>query len=167
MGGAIGIDLNSLGSARAYGLGDSYMTDGGGEFIYVLFNSAVNQGGMAKIEMSPATYRATAATGANLTSADARLGFAQTTHPASTYGFLALAGQNVLVRTLGGSAGGGGAPLYTTGTAGALSTATASTTEFQVWGVWLKSSVSATAATATVSTAAVSYPHLRKPLSRL
>ena len=162
-GGQLGIDLNYIGSNRAYGLGDSYMSDGGGEYLYVLFNSAVNQGGMCKIELSPASYRASAVTGANLTSADSRLGFAQTTFAASQYGFLALAGQSVLVRTLGGVTGGGGQPMYTTGTAGALSTASSSASQFQVWGVWLKSSVSATAATATVSTAAVSYAHLRKP----
>jgi hypothetical protein len=149
--GSIGIDLNVLGSARVYGLGETHKTDGGGEFIYVLFNSAVNQGGLTKIEPG---YLATAGTGANL---------AQTTFAASQYGFLALAGQNVLVRTLGGATGGGGQPLYTTDTAGALSTASTSASQFQVWGVWLHSSVSATAATATVSTAAVSYPHLRIP----
>lgn len=157
--GTIGIDLNVIGSARVFGLGQSVKTDGGGEFIYVLFNSAVNQGGLTRIEPG---YRASAGTGANLASADSRLGFAQTTFAASQYGFLALAGQNVLVRTLGGS-GTGGAPLYTTDTAGALSTASVSASQFQVWGVWLHSSVSASAATATVSTAAVSYPHLRRP----
>lgn len=161
--GQIGIDLNIVGSARSYGLGDSYMTDGGGEFMYVRYESAVNIGGMCKIE---AGFLASAGTGPAWASADTRLGFAQTTHPASTYGFLALAGQNVLVRTLGGATGGGGQALYTTDTAGALSTATASSSQFQVWGVWLQSSVSASAATATVSTAAVSYPHLRRPLSR-
>lgn len=158
--GSIGIDLNVIGSARVYGLGETHKGDGGSEFIYVLFNSAVNQGGLTKIDSG---YLATAGTGANLASADSRLGFAQTTFAASQYGFLALSGQNVLVRTLGGAAGGGGHPLYTTDTAGALSTASTSASQFQVWGVWLHSSVSASAATATVSTAAVSYPHLRKP----
>ena len=158
--GRIGIDLNYISSQRAYGLGASYNTDGGGEFIYVLFNSAVTQGALTKIEPG---YLATAGTGANLASADSRLGFAQTAYGASQYGFLALAGQNVLVRTLGGVTGGGGHPLYTTDTAGTLSTASTSASQFQVWGVWLHSSVSASAATATVSTAAVSYAHLRKP----
>jgi hypothetical protein len=158
--GTLGIDLNYVGSARALGLGNSYATDGGGEFIFVLFNSAVVQGAVCKIEPG---YVATAGSGANLASADSRLGFAQTAYAASQYGFLALAGQNVLIRTLGGIGGGGGQPLYTTDTAGALSTASTSASQFQVWGVWLHSSVSASAATATVSTAAVSYPHLRKP----
>lgn len=157
--GSIGIDLNVIGSARVFGLGDTVKGNGGSEFIYVLFNSAVNQGGLTKIK---AGYLGSACTGANLTTSDARLGFAQTTFAASQYGFLALSGQNVLVRTLGGS-GFRGEPLYTTSTLGALSTASTSATEFQVWGVWLQASVSATAATATVSTAAVSYAHLRKP----
>ena len=166
--GTIGIDLNYIGSNRAYGLGETHKGDGGSEFIYVLFNGAVNQGGLTKLKstnplLGAASYRATACTGANLTSANARLGFAQTTFAASQYGFLALSGQNILVRTLGGATGGGGQPLYTTSTLGAMSTATTSATEFQVWGVWLKSSVSATAATATVSTAAVSYAFIRSP----
>src|SRR3990167_8884659 len=158
--GSIGIDLNVIGSARVFGLGDTLKGDGGSEFIYVLFNSAVNQGGLTKLESG---YLATAGTGANLASADSRLGFAQTTFAASQYGFVALSGQNVLVRTLGGAGGGGGQPLYTTDTDGALSTASVSASQFQVWGVWLHSSVSASGATATVSTAAVSFPHLRKP----
>ncbi|MCR4300729.1 MAG: hypothetical protein NUV51_03890 [Sulfuricaulis sp.] len=157
--GSIGIDLNYIGSARTFGLGQTVKGDGGSEFMYVLFNSAVNQGGLTKIE---AGYLGSACTGANETTSMNRLGFAQTTFAASQYGFLALAGQNVLVRTLGGAAFKGEA-LYTTSTLGAMSTATASSTEFQVWGVYLQSSVSATAATATVSTAAVSYPFLRKP----
>ena len=157
--GSIGIDLNVIGSARAYGLGETHKTDGGGEFIYVLFNSAVNQGGLTEIK---AGYLASAALGTQLVIDDARLGFAQTTYAASQYGFIALAGQNVLVRTLGG-VGVRGQPLYTTDTAGALSTATVSASQFQVWGVWLHSSVSATAATATVSTASVSYPMLHRP----
>lgn len=158
--GQIGVDLNLVGSARVFGLGDSYKTDGGGEFIYVLFNSAVNIGGLTKLEPG---FLGTAGTGANLASADSRLGFAQTTMAASQYGFLALSGQNVLVRTIGGVTGGGGHPLYTTDTAGALSTASVSASQFQVFGVWLQSSVSASAATATVSTAAVVNPFLRKP----
>lgn len=157
--GSIGIDLNVIGSARVFGLGQTHKTDGGGEFIYVLFNSAVNQGGLTEIK---AGYLASAALGTQLVIDDSRLGFAQTTFAASQYGFLALSGQNVLVRTLGG-VGVRGQPLYTTDTAGALSTATASASQFQVWGVWLHSSVSATAATATVSTAAVSHPMLRRP----
>ena len=78
--GAIGIDLNVIGSARVYGLGETHMGDGGSEFVYVLFNSAVSQGGLTKLEPG---YLATAGSGANLASADSRLGFAQTTFAAS------------------------------------------------------------------------------------
>lgn len=158
--GCIGIDLNTVGSSRAFALGETHKGDGGSEWIYVQFNLTVNQGGMCKIEPG---YIGTAATGANLASADSRLGFAQTTYPASTYGFLALSGHNVLVRLTGGAGGGGGQPLYTTDTAGQISTASVSASQFQVWGVWLQSSVSASGTTATVATAAVSFAHLRKP----
>lgn len=158
--GAIGIDLNVIGSNRVYALGETHKGDGGSEWIYVLFNSAVNYGGLTKIEPG---YRATAATGANLASADSRLGFAQTTFAASQYGFLALAGANVMIRLQGSMLGGGGQPLYTTDTAGELSTASTSASQFQVWGLWLHSSVSQLAATVTAVTAAVSFPHLRKP----
>ena len=157
--GSIGIDLNYIGSSRAYGLGETHQTNGGGEFIFVQFTSAVSQGGLSVVNGS---YEASAAIGTNMVIGDSRLGFAQTPFAASQYGFLALSGQAVLVRTLGG-AGTRGHYLYTTDTAGAMSTATASVSQFQVWGVWLHSSVSATAATATVSTAAVSNVLLRRP----
>lgn len=158
--GSIGVDLNSIGSARAFALGETHKGDGGSEWIYVLFNSAVNIGALCKIESG---YLATAGTGANLASADRRLGFAQTTFAASQYGFLALSGQNVLIRLQGSMLGGGGQPLYTTDTAGELSTASTSASQFQVFGLWLHSSVSQLAATVTSVLAAVSYPHLRKP----
>ena len=157
--GTIGIDLNSISSSNVYGLGASFEGDGGSQFIYVLANTLLADGALTRIKNG---YRASAATGTNLSSADSRLGFAQTAVAASQYGFLALAGQNIRVRTLGGVAS-GGMPMYTSETAGALSTATTSASQFQVWGVWMQSSVSASAATATVSTAAVSYPHIRRP----
>ena len=157
--GTVGIDLNSMSSSNVYGLGASFVGDGGSAFIYVLANTALSDGALTRIKNG---YRASAGTGTNLASADSRLGFAQTAFAASQYGFLALAGQNIRVRTLGGVAS-GGMPMYTTETAGALSTATTSASQFQVWGVWMQSSVSASAATATVSTAAVSYPHIRRP----
>lgn len=158
--GAIGIDLNSIGSARNFTLGETHGGDGGSQFVYTRFESSTNQGALCKIDTG---YLASQASGANLASADSRLGFAQTAFPASTYGFLALSGENILIRLTGGAAGGGGQPLYTTDTAGNISTASVSASQFQVFGVWMHASASAAGTTATVVTAAVSFAHLRKP----
>lgn len=158
--GALGIDLNYINSARNHTLGETHMSDGGGCFIFVRFESSTNQGALCKIDTG---YLSSHASGANLASADSRLGFAQTAYAASQYGFLALAGENVLVRLTGGMAGGGGQPLYTTDTAGNISTASVSASQFQIFGVWVHSSASASGTTATVVTAAVQFAHLRKP----
>lgn len=158
--GALGIDLNYVNSARNFTLGETHASDGGGHFIFVRFESSTNQGALCKIDTG---YLASQASGANLASADSRLGFAQTAFQASQYGFLALSGQNILVRLTGGMAGGGGQPLYTTDTAGNISTASVSASQFQVFNVFVHTSASASGTTATVVTAAVQFPHLRKP----
>ncbi len=133
------------------------------EWIYVLANAALTQGAMVGIA---ASGRATAITGALVSTASAtpslKFGFTQTAFQASQWGFVAARGQGVLIRLLGG-VGPGQAPLFTTDTAGALSTASASASQFQIFGVYTETSVSATAATAAAATANVSFPIIRKP----
>ncbi len=55
------------------------------------------------------------------------------------------------------------APLYTTDTSGELGSSTATASQFQIFGVVLESTASASGTSATVSTANISFPLARKP----
>lgn len=165
--GKIGVDLDTVASADASSykglpakLGDTAEGTGASEWIFVRASSAVDAGGLVGITTA---YEISAITDAALVSVDRRLGFAQTAFAVSQYGFVATRGNNILVRVTGNMLGGGGVPVYTTSVAGCLGSASASASHFQIWGVYLKSSVSASGATATAVTAAVSWPMARKP----
>lgn len=163
--GSIGIDLETVSSACNYTPGQTVEGSNASEWIYVLANAAISAGGMVGIA---ASGRATTITGSAISTASSapsiKFGFAQTAFQASQWGFVAARGQGVLIRLLGGIGPNAAAnPLYTTETAGALSTASASATQFQVFGVFIESSVSAVAATAAAVTANLSFPILRKP----
>lgn len=161
--GAIGIDLDSVVSADfatgkygiRCGLGETHEGNNASEWIYVLATSAVTLGSMVVIETNN-TISALASP--NLVSANRRIGFAQTAFATSQYGFVATRGNALLIRLVGGAAGGGGQPLYSTDTAGALSTATNTASAFPIWNVYLKSSVSVAGTSVTVATAALSWP---------
>ncbi len=166
--GAIGIDLNTVASAvssdlskpgNTSTLGQTHEGNNNSEWIFVMATSAINPGALVAIETNN-TVSALIST--NMVSANRRIGFAQTTFAASTFGFVATRGNNILVRVVGAVSGGGGQPLYTTDTAGALSTVTNSASHFAIWNVYLKSSVSASASTAAAATASVSWP-MREP----
>lgn len=164
--GAIGIDLDSASSADKYTsglppatLGQTHEGNNNSEWIFVRATSTVPAGGLVAIETNNTV---SALTSTNMVSANRRIGFAQTAFAASQYGFVATRGNNILVRVSGAVGGGGGQPLYTTDTAGVLSTVTASASHFAIWNVYLKSSVSASAATAAAVTASVSWP-MREP----
>ena len=165
--GKIGIDIDTVASADAFNysrpqatLGQTVEGNNASEWIYVRASSAITAGALVGITTG---YEVSAITDAAVTSVDRRLGFAQTAFAISQYGFVATRGQNILVRIAGNMLGGGGVAVYTTDTAGALGSASASASHFQVWGVYLKSSVSASGTTATAVTAAVSWPMLRRP----
>jgi hypothetical protein len=160
--GAIGIDLDTVASADAagafsakYGLGETHEGNNASEWIFVRATSALTAGAMVVIESDNTV---SALVGNNFNSANRRLGFAQTAFAVSQYGFVAIRGNSILIRLLGGVGGGGGQPLFTTDTAGALSTATNTASQWPIWGVYLSSSASAVAATAGVFTAAVAWP---------
>ena len=166
--GAIGINLDNPTSAdrypagvAPYAQGQTHEGNNNSEWIYVLATSALNAGAMVVIETNN-TVSALIST--NLVSANRRIGFAQTAFTSSQFGFVATRGNNILIRVQGAVTGGGGQPLYTTDTAGALSTVTNSASHFAIWNVYLKSSVSASASTAAAATAAVSWP-MREPVS--
>ncbi len=166
--GAIGIDLDNISSADANTyrgvparLGQTHEGNNNSEWIFVMASSAVAAGAMVVIESNNLV---SALISTNLVSANRRLGFAQTAFTSSQFGFVATRGNNILVRVVGAVSGGGGQPLYTTDTAGALSTVTNSASHFAIWNVYLKSSVSASASTAAAATASVSWP-MREPVS--
>lgn len=165
--GKIGIDLDTVASADASSykglpatLGETVNGTMASEWIFVRASSALTAGALVGITTS---NEVSAITDAAVVSVDRRLGFAQTAFQTSQYGFVATRGNNILVRIAGNMLGGGGVAVYTTDTAGCLGSASASASHFQVWGVYLKSSVSASGSTATAVTAAVSWPHLRRP----
>lgn len=161
--GAIGVDLDSVGSAQKYGLGETHEGNRVSEWVYVMATSAVDPGAMVVIESNNTV---SALTSTNMTSADRRIGFAQTTFASSQCGFVATRGNQILIRLVGGVSGGGGQPLYTSDTAGCLSTATATTSAWPIWGVYISASASAVAATAAAFTAAVSWPMRARNLQR-
>ena len=163
--GKIGIDLDTVGSNCNYTAGMTVEGSNGSEWIYVLSPSAINQGAMVGIAASGRVTAITAGVVSTASSAPSlKFGFAQTAFAASQWGFVAARGQGVLIRILGGIGPNAAAnPLYTTDTAGALSTASTSATQFQIFGVYIEGSVSATAATAAAVTANVAFPLIRKP----
>ena len=160
--GRIGIDITNLTSAANYGVGETHWGANGSEFVYAQSSGAHSQGVLVGLN---ANGTMTAVTGAILgTSSNTispRLAFVQTAFASSQFGFVQVRGAKVLIRIAG--AGSVGAPLYTTDTAGTLSVSSASASQFQVFGVNLESSVSASGATATVATANVSFPIVRFP----
>ena len=158
----IGIDISNVGSNSNYGANASYHGAGGSEWVYVQSAAAINQGAMVAIDGSGV---ARTVTGAGISTASStltqRYGFAQTAFLSSQWGFVAVRGSKVLVRVQGTVSQ--NAPLYTTDTAGELGATTATASQFQIFGVVLESTASASGTSATVSTANISFPVLRKP----
>lgn len=163
--GAIGINLDSPASADAYTgtrppgatLGETHEASGGSEWIFVVASSAISKGDCVAIDNT--TYAASSIVSTS-TLVGKRIAFAQTAFAASQYGFVALRGQDIFIKVVGSSIT-PGAVLYTSDTAGALSTATASASAFQVWGVFLSATVSGTTASAGLGVA--SFPMVRRP----
>lgn len=161
--GALGVDLDTVGSACNYTPLETHEGNKASEWIYVQSTAAINQGALVGINGAGG---ATAITGGAIGTASSapslKFGFAQTAFAASQWGFVAARGNGILIRLLGG-VGPSAAPLFTTDTAGALSTASASASQFQVFGVYTQGSVSAVAATAAAASANVAWPLVRKP----
>jgi hypothetical protein len=160
--GRIGIDIFTIGSNANYGVGETHWGANGSEYVYAASTGALTQGAIVGLN---AGGTMTALTGALLGTASntvaIRFAFVQTAFASSQFGFVQARGGKVLIRILG--AAGMGAPLYTTETAGALSGTSASASQFQIFGVSLESSVSASGSTASVATANVSFPIARFP----
>lgn len=158
------VDLNTVGSNCNYTPGETHIGSNGSEWIYVQSTGAITQGAMVGINRA---YGATPVTGGLIGTASSslsfRVGFAQTAFASSQWGFVALNGNQVLIRIAGAAQLHDN--LYTSDTAGTLAggAATASTSQFQMFGVYLAASVSASGSTATAVTANLSWPLMRKP----
>src|SRR3990170_8511043 len=122
--GAIGIDLNTVGSARNHSLGETHWGSGGSEWLYVLAPAALAKGEMVGVEADGTATVGIWAKGNTASSYPGlRYAFAQTAFPASTYGFVATRGNSIFVR-VHGPVGDKGRPLYTSiSVQGCLSTA--------------------------------------------
>jgi hypothetical protein len=163
--GAIGIDLDSPSSADVFNgsrlpgatLGETHEGSENTEWQFVLAGAAISKGALVAIGTGFTALPVTATT----TLMGLGLGFAQTSFTASQYGYVAKRGQNIFIRLSGGLAAAAGVPLYTTDTAGVLSTATASASQFQVWGVFATTAFTGT--TASANTGNAQYPMLRRP----
>lgn len=163
--GAIGVNLDSPASADTYNgsrpvgasLGQMHTASDGSEWIFVVASSAISKGDVVSIDNT--TFAASSIVSTS-TLFGKRIAFAQTAFAASQYGFVATRGSDLFIKVVG-SAVTPGVPLYTSDTAGALSTATASTSAFQVWGVFLSATVSGT--TASAGTGVASFPMIRRP----
>lgn len=160
--GRIGIDISNVGSNCLYAPNETHLGVPGTEFVYVLASAAFNQGAMVAID---ANGVATGVTGGRLGTASStlsvRYGFVQTAFLSSQWGFVAVRGSKVLVRVQGTVSQ--NAPLYTTDTSGELGASTATASQFQIFGVQIESTASASGTSATVSTANISFPLARKP----
>lgn len=161
--GAIGIDIFNLSSNCNYMPGQSHIGSNGTEWVYCQSAGALNQGAMVGISGAGVLTAVTgAAIGTATNTLSVRYGYVQTAFLSSQWGFVAVRGSKILVR-IAGAVSTPGAPLYTTDTAGALGATTATASQFQIFGVNLESSVSASGATASVATANVSFPIARFP----
>lgn len=160
--GAIGIDISNLTSNALYDVGETHQGRLGSEFVYANSTGALSQGVLCCINAAGTLTAVTGSTlGTSSNTLSVRLAFVQTAFASSQFGFVQVRGAKVLIRIAG--AAGMGAPLYTTDTAGVLSGTSASASQFQVFGVSLESSVSASGSTASVATANVSFPIFRFP----
>lgn len=165
--GAIGVNVASPTSADAFNgsrpqqgtLGETHEGSDGIEWKYVCAGAALVRGSLVAISAANLATPVTATT----TLMGLQLAFAQTTFAASQYGYVATRGNNLWVLISGSIATPAAVPLYTTDTAGALSTATASASQFQVWGVFMTTAVAGTTASANNGVAA--FPMLRRPIA--
>jgi hypothetical protein len=160
--GRIGIDISNITSACNYGVGETHQGARGSEYVYANSTGALSQGAIVSIN-ADGTMTALSGTGliSSSNTVSIRFAFLQTAFLSSQFGFVQVRGGKVLIRILG--AAGMGAQLYTTDTAGALSASSASASQFQIFGVSLEASVSASGSTASVATANVSFPIARFP----
>lgn len=155
--GAIGINLESPDSASKAALGEIHAGDNGTEWRYILSGVALTRGACVAIGANNQANPLTATT----TLMGLPLGFAQTAFAASQYGWVATRGNAIMIQITGAIAAPAAQPLYTSDTAGALSTATASASQFQVFGVFMTTAVAGT--TASANAGAAQYPTIRRP----
>ena len=156
--GALGVNLDSPTSACSYTPGEMHDGNNGSEWIYVFAPIAIAKGAACQIDSSFTAVGVTDATAV----VNGQFAFAQTSFAASTWGFMAKRGTGLSILVTGSSIT-PNVPLYTTNTAGALSTATNSASAVQIWGVGLTGTVSGT--TASAGTGNIAFPMARKPIN--
>lgn len=154
--GAMGVNLDSPSSACVGTPGEMHEGNAGSEWIYVFAPIAISKGACCTIDSGATAVGVVDA----LAVANAQYAFAQTSFAASTWGYMAKRGQGLSILVTG-SAITPNVPLYTSNTAGALTTATNSASAVQIWGVGLTSTVSGTSATA--GTGNIAFPMSRRP----
>ena len=160
--GNIGVNLEAVPtSSNEFTLGMMVQGNNGSNWMWVLAPTALTTGDF--VGVNAATYTVSAMTNAVAVGAGSMVvGWAQTSFPASTYGWIALKGAGIKVRVTAGTAISPGLPLYTSDAAGVLTGTTNSVSGFQVFGVTLYTTASG--ATATASSAGVSeFPTIRRP----
>lgn len=163
--GSIGINLDSPASADVFNgsrpqqatLGQTAEGSDGTEWKFIVAGAALSRGSIVAVDANNKAMPVTATT----TLMGLPLGFAQTAFTTSQFGWIAMRGNNIWIRIIDGLASPNAVPLYTTDTAGALSTATASASQFQVFGVFMTTAVAGTTASANNGNA--QYPTLRRP----
>lgn len=143
----------TLKQGKAFGLGDRYIDASGNEFVFVLASGVITVYDTVWINSA---YTAAAITPA-LAVTPGAVGFAQTAFADGEYGFVMTRGVPTI--RVGASCN-ANVPLYTSDTAGVLDDSTLSASHYQVQGVILAQSVSASIST---GTAVASFPLIRRP----
>ncbi len=129
-------DVTQTSSSIAYKLGTCLQAEGGEEYMYVLTSGAVTSGDTVVVDEN-FTARSITTT---LAAAAQKVGFAQNAIATDTYGWVATKGNNVSGRIADNSTA--DAPLYTTATAGVLSTDASTADPVKIDGVELITAVS-------------------------
>ncbi|MGE4259216.1 MAG: hypothetical protein AB7F19_07730 [Candidatus Babeliales bacterium] len=145
-------------------LGEVVIADNGQRYMFVLASSAITAFDTVLISN---TNTAQPITGALVSSVSGggKIGFATRGAIASgSAGWVALTGNALTIRVIASTQVTPNIPLYTSDTAGCLSSVTASASHFQVNGVYALSTASGATATS-VSAQSVVEPFVRRPIN--
>ena len=154
--GTLGVNLDSPSSACVGTPGEMHEGNNGSEWIYAFAPIAIAKGACCTIDSNGTAVGVVDSTA----KVNAQFAFAQTSFADSTWGYMAKRGTGLAILVTGSSIT-PSVPLFTTDTAGALTTATNSASAVQIWGVGLTTTVSGT--TASAGTGNIAFPMSRRP----
>lgn len=117
--GKIGAEVDLPGSTAKFALGEIALGDGGTEWIYCISSGAITAYDLVGINEDFDAYAMTS----TLAAQSDRIGLAQSAFTAGQYGWIALRGTDIKVRTKASAAA--DAQLWTTASAGVVDDATA------------------------------------------